>query len=133
MDFIVPGASGSLGGRPDLGKKPYRLNIRFRVPAGIGQGELLKARNRAMDLAIADLRKQDWDFSGRFRVTMTGPYSYVEPVTIYRPKRPNGNSSKKFRCPTRFAGSWATAPGNNADRRGAFRRPTRNRGCRPPS
>jgi len=93
-NFIIH-ATGALGTMPDLGKRPYRLKCRFRVPAGSGPDFLEKAKYAAAEQFIADMKVKGWEYIGGssrlppeargFRLTFKG--AHVEVRGLSKPKR----------------------------------------------
>ena len=66
--FIVH-AAGSLGNRPDPGKKAYRLHARFEIGAYPSKRQLEKAMHYWMDRFIADMAKRGYQYLDRYQST----------------------------------------------------------------
>ena len=92
--FIIH-AAGSLGNRPDLGKRPYMLHCRFQIEAYPTPGMLDRAKYAAAEQFIADMKVKGWDYIGEssrlpaevrgFKMTFKG--AHIETMTLHRPKR----------------------------------------------
>ena len=95
MDFIIH-AAGSLGNRPDLGKKPYRLKCRFDVGAYPSERVLEQAKYAAMEQWIADMAVRGFEYIGASSrlpdqergVRMAFKGAHLEIRGIPKPKRP---------------------------------------------
>lgn len=86
-NFIIH-ASGSLGGVPDLGKRPYRLHCRFRVGAKPSQRWLEKATETALEQFVTDMALQGREFIAKQGVKVTFKGAHIAPMGLDRPKRP---------------------------------------------
>ena len=125
-NFIIH-AAGSLGNRPDLGKKPYRLKCRFQIPAYSGERLLERAKYAAAEAFIADMAVKGWQYIGEssrlapdargFRMTFMG--AHVEIMSsVKRPKRPPSSAKMQaavmqgatFRAPDDEGASVRTVP-----------------------
>jgi len=68
--------------RPDRGKKAYRLRCRFRVDAFPNPEFLERAKFRAAETFVEDMRKQGWEYLNSHGFKMTGPFPTVEVVPL---------------------------------------------------
>lgn len=85
--FIIR-AAGSLGGVPDLGKRPYRLRCEVVVPGGLRGDRLKRAVERCLDDFVRDMHVRGFEWVSSKGWRREGmPRPYVEPMTIRRPKR----------------------------------------------
>lgn len=102
-NFIIH-AAGSLGNRPDLGKRPYRLKCRFQVPAGSGAAFLERAKYLAADAFIEDMARLGYEWIGEshrlpptergFRMVFKGAH-----IEIMQPiKRKRALSSREMQA-----------------------------------
>ena len=81
--------------RPDLGNKPYRLRMRFRVPAGpdhpwlkdLWRQTLDRAKYAAGEQFVADMAKRGWEYIEQYGLRMTGPYVAIDPMPRQKPPR----------------------------------------------
>lgn len=86
MNFIVH-ASGSLGNRPDAGKRAYRLHCRFEVGAHPSERQLEKAMHYWMDRFVEDMAKRGYQYLSKYPIEATFKGAYVAPVALPKPKR----------------------------------------------
>ena len=71
--------------RPDLGRKAYRLRCRFTANAFPDADLLAKAKFKAAEMFVRDMRKQGWDYLDKHGFKMSGPYFPMQIVNL--PKR----------------------------------------------
>lgn len=70
--------------RPDLGKRAYRLRCRFRIGAKPRKDFLNKAKVKAAEKFVEDMRHQGWEYVDRFGFRMTGPFPAMDAIAIPR-------------------------------------------------
>jgi len=68
--------------RPDRGKKAYRLRCRFTVEAFPNPDFLERAKFRAAETFVEDMRKQGWEYLNSYGFKMTGPFPAIEVVNL---------------------------------------------------
>ena len=68
--------------RPDRGKKAYRLRCRFRVDASPNPDFLKRAKFRAAETFVEDMRKQGWEYLNSHGFKMIGPFPAIEVVSL---------------------------------------------------
>ena len=68
--------------RPDRGKRAYRLRCRFTVEAFPNPEFLDRAKFRAAQAFVEDMRKQGWENLGSHGFKMTGPFPAIEVVNL---------------------------------------------------
>lgn len=68
--------------RPDRGKKAYRLRCRFTVEAFPNLGFLERAKFRAAQAFVEDMRKRGWEYLNSHGFKMTGPFPAIEVVRL---------------------------------------------------
>jgi hypothetical protein len=66
-------------------KKAYRLRCRFKIDSLPRPEWLEKAKFAAAERFVEDMRKQGWEYVGKFGFKMTGPFPATE--TVILPKR----------------------------------------------
>ena len=101
--FIIH-AAGSLGNRPDLGKRPYRLKCRFDIGAHPSARHLELAKYEAMDQWVADMAVRGYDYIGDSSrlpksergVRMTFKGAHIEIRGIPKPKRPPSSREMEY-------------------------------------
>ena len=86
MEFIIH-ASGALGNKRDLGKRPYRMKCRFTIEARPARERLKRGALQAHDLFVRDMAKQGWEYLPSERPRLKGPFTPVVPMTV-RIRRP---------------------------------------------
>lgn len=84
--FIIH-AAGSLGNRPDLGKKAYRLHARFEIGAHPSGRQLEKAMHYWMDRFIEDMAKRGYEYVSKYPIEATFKGAYIAPVALPKPPR----------------------------------------------
>ena len=107
--FIIH-AAGSLGNRPDLGKKPYLLHCRFEIGAYPSERALDQAKYAAAETFVADMKVKGWDYIGEssrlppeargFKMEFKGAH-----IVITNPRRPQRTLSARQMMPELMQGN----------------------------
>lgn len=71
--------------KPGLERKPHYLAARFRIDPYPSRDLIEVEKVRLAERFVSDMHKQGWDYAGQ-GFKLTGPFPYVEPMTIHIPK-----------------------------------------------
>ena len=108
-NFIIH-AAGSLGNRPDMRKRAYRLHCRFQIEAYPAPGSLERARRATAEVFIEDMMKRGYDYVGEssrlppsergFRMEFKGSH-----IAVTNPQKPKRVLSAKEMLPQVMQGN----------------------------
>src|SRR5947209_3461326 len=94
----MPGANLLL--RADVGRKPYVLFYRVRVPATASGEQVTRAKQQGLERMIRDLERRGWVFVAADPIPPSGPYPVVPRKGFGKrpsiPKRKPGQPSARF-------------------------------------
>lgn len=71
--------------KPSQDRQPHYLAARFKIDPYPSRARIEVEKVRLAERFVEDMRKQGWDYAGQ-GFKLTGPFPYVEPITIHMPK-----------------------------------------------